>query len=539
MEEHQAYGHSGPACAFQQETYHQPEQSSSGQPSNPNPNVNPNPNQQAAMMAYQHQQQQQQFAFSQHHQQQQMNHQQFHPQPLPPIHFASQPQPAPPNVNLTYHPHPQIQLHPTQFHPNQFNIQQQQPQPMMINYNQHQHQMQHAPSSNPSLPPSIHHSPQPSAGATVRLQNFVFPPNSINDNQTGSMGTMQSAMSNVNLQNQTTSASGNGNGAILSSSPSGKGNGNWKQKNNNYNQTTNSNPNSRASSILTGVGGGETTSSSSNSNSTQPTYSYPVSKNGTPLLGTPGHSHYSPNNRGINQNNRNQKTQSNNPASNSNIGNVNVELQNPTNTTTLPANPIHPILTRLPSLPDLPSEIVPPKGLDLESLQRTTSTSLKETDPDSGSHLSENQPSYNQSELLDFIQHLSTKVQILEKRDDIRNLREEALAFRPELVYEDVSDAKGKGKGMSSIGKEKDQQFHPVLGVRLLQRIDTLQKENEELGSILSEKLGLNLDLERRKFKEGEAEIGKEEEKEDDEKGVLKKELEGESLSDLKPFCCV
>jgi len=188
MEQHQAYGHSGPAYAFQPEDLNRNSTTNEAQPQQNQQNQINGSNQLAHPHVPYHSQQQN-LNLHQFQQQQNQMHQQLQFPPassqLTPIHYPSAPGPGPAFINRLPPPPPSFNL---------------QPQQQMMNYNpgmQMPVQMQPQllqptgaalPRSNSSLPPSVHHSPQPSSGAAVRLQNFVFPPNVINPQRTGSVG---------------------------------------------------------------------------------------------------------------------------------------------------------------------------------------------------------------------------------------------------------------------------------------------------------------------------------------------------------------
>lgn len=74
-----------------------------------------------------------------------------------------------------------------------------------------------------------------------------------------------------------------------------------------------------------------------------------------------------------------------------------------------------------------------------------------------------------------------------QQREDALMLRIEALGFQPELAWKVMNEIRTDQDPKSDITEREN--AAPVLGIRLLQRIDALQKENEELGDLLKEQI--------------------------------------------------
>lgn len=74
-------------------------------------------------------------------------------------------------------------------------------------------------------------------------------------------------------------------------------------------------------------------------------------------------------------------------------------------------------------------------------------------------------------------------------------LRVDALGFQPEASWQVMQEATTSKDASTMTGKEREMNA-PVLGIRLLQRLDLLQKENEELETIFSKLMHRNDDAE-------------------------------------------
>lgn len=82
-------------------------------------------------------------------------------------------------------------------------------------------------------------------------------------------------------------------------------------------------------------------------------------------------------------------------------------------------------------------------------------------------------------EVQTYLKEMEALVVAHQKRDEARTLQLEALAFNPVLALRPNGEAQG--------GKELNPA--PILGVRLLHRVQELTEENEELGRLLEQRL--------------------------------------------------
>ena len=78
----------------------------------------------------------------------------------------------------------------------------------------------------------------------------------------------------------------------------------------------------------------------------------------------------------------------------------------------------------------------------------------------------------------EYIGSLRSVIEVYEQRDDLLRLRTEAVGFQPKHAY-----LAWHSPGTTT---DTDGAANPILGVRLLQRLDKLQRENEELGRLLT-----------------------------------------------------
>lgn len=81
-----------------------------------------------------------------------------------------------------------------------------------------------------------------------------------------------------------------------------------------------------------------------------------------------------------------------------------------------------------------------------------------------------------------------------EAREEALRMRIAALSFEPQQSLEALEAIKRESKGCESTGTEGGSRkpmvagdVNPILGVRLLQRLDLLQSENEDLGARVEE----------------------------------------------------
>jgi hypothetical protein len=172
------------------------------------------------------------------------------------------------------------------------------------------------------------------------------------------------------------------------------------------------------------------------------------------------------------------------------------------------------LLDRLPPLPPLPVEPERPASLaDLEPTEDPAprrKSELAEHESGTPAIADGNQPE-EAEETRRYLSSLLAVIEAYKAREDAMQLRMEALAFRPAESWKSISAE------MSLVSKDKTTSFPrdnassategtkgedqketedslgpaPVLGVRLLRKISELQKENEELGELLSLKHGL------------------------------------------------
>ncbi|SJX61626.1 uncharacterized protein SRS1_12611 [Sporisorium reilianum f. sp. reilianum] len=126
------------------------------------------------------------------------------------------------------------------------------------------------------------------------------------------------------------------------------------------------------------------------------------------------------------------------------------------------------ISLRYPPLPSLPERCATPPLLRSEpsatSDAKTAKTEAASLDPS----------------VLEYITSLRSTIEAYEKRDDLLRLRTEAVGFQPQHAW---SAWQSPDKPAPS---DTEAPTNPILGVRLLQRLDKLQRENDELGRLLS-----------------------------------------------------
>ncbi len=88
------------------------------------------------------------------------------------------------------------------------------------------------------------------------------------------------------------------------------------------------------------------------------------------------------------------------------------------------------------------------------------------------------------SDVAIYISSLRTIIETYRKRDELLRLRTEAVGFQPKPAY--LAWQSSTTANTAANGDEAEPSVNPILGVRLLQRLDTLQRENDELGRLLS-----------------------------------------------------
>ncbi|KAJ1027531.1 hypothetical protein NDA18_003533 [Ustilago nuda] len=139
------------------------------------------------------------------------------------------------------------------------------------------------------------------------------------------------------------------------------------------------------------------------------------------------------------------------------------------------------ISLRYPPLPAVPERTATPPALHSKS----------EAGP--GSNADNSNAATNEAtsdkEVHEYLSNLRSVIDMFEQRDDLLRLRTEAVGFQPKQAYQAWRIEEPSNTDPAAA---EDATANPVLGVRLLQRLDKLQRENEELGRLLSS--GANLD---------------------------------------------
>lgn len=138
------------------------------------------------------------------------------------------------------------------------------------------------------------------------------------------------------------------------------------------------------------------------------------------------------------------------------------------------------ISLRYPPLPIVPERPATPPSLRSDTAEASESVA-------ESSEATQNAAALDKS-VCDYVSALRTIIDTYQQRDDLLRLRTEAVGFEPKRAYlawqTQQSDATSEDSANSAA-------TNPILGVRLLQRLDKLQRENEELGRLLSS--GANL----------------------------------------------
>lgn len=173
------------------------------------------------------------------------------------------------------------------------------------------------------------------------------------------------------------------------------------------------------------------------------------------------------------------------------------------------------LLDRLPPLPPLPREAQrPPSLVDLKPSEDSTTrrASVPVEHEINALAIGDGDQSEEAEETRRYLSSLLAVIEAYKAREDAMQMRMEALAFRPAESWKSISaemsliskdnttwfprdNADSGAEGTKSEGQEGTEDSlgpAPVLGVRLLRKVSELQKENEELGELLSQKLGLD-----------------------------------------------
>ncbi|SPO23015.1 uncharacterized protein UTRI_01693 [Ustilago trichophora] len=127
------------------------------------------------------------------------------------------------------------------------------------------------------------------------------------------------------------------------------------------------------------------------------------------------------------------------------------------------------ISLRYPPLPEIPARPATPPLIQLHIGRNPTAD--------------ESTPAPDQS-VLDYVSSLLSIIHTYEQRDDLLRLRTEAVGFQPKQAY--LAWQASQATIPTSPTSSSDTDANPVLGIRLLQRLDALQRENDELGRLLS-----------------------------------------------------
>ncbi|GAC96438.1 GATA type zinc finger protein Asd4 [Pseudozyma hubeiensis SY62] len=128
------------------------------------------------------------------------------------------------------------------------------------------------------------------------------------------------------------------------------------------------------------------------------------------------------------------------------------------------------ISLRYPPLPSLPERCVTPPSLQSKRSTSHDENPSEDVDP----------------AVLTYITSLRTTLSTYEKRDDLLRLRTEAVGFQPRQAWSAWQSQQDASTADTHSSADDSVSTNPVLGVRLLQRLDKLQRENDELGRLLT-----------------------------------------------------
>lgn len=139
------------------------------------------------------------------------------------------------------------------------------------------------------------------------------------------------------------------------------------------------------------------------------------------------------------------------------------------NALTADAEPRSDISLRYPPLPRLPERCVTPPLLQSSPAAEPESSTLDRS-------------------ALDYVTSLRSIINAYEKRDDLLRMRTEAVGFQPKQAWAawQTEPSSGDQPATEQEASSSHEPSNPVLGVRLLQRLDKLQRENDELGELLA-----------------------------------------------------
>lgn len=142
------------------------------------------------------------------------------------------------------------------------------------------------------------------------------------------------------------------------------------------------------------------------------------------------------------------------------------------------------ISLRYPPLPTVPERPVTPPGLRFTDKARASESHTE------GSQTKQNAAALDKS-IQDYVSSLCTIIDTYQQRDDLLRLRTEAVGFEPKRAYLAWQTPPFTNPDSNNTESEEAAASNPILGVRLLQRLDKIQRENQELGRLLSS--GANL----------------------------------------------
>ncbi|KAJ9478388.1 GATA type zinc finger protein Asd4 [Pseudozyma hubeiensis] len=128
------------------------------------------------------------------------------------------------------------------------------------------------------------------------------------------------------------------------------------------------------------------------------------------------------------------------------------------------------ISLRYPLLPTLPERCATPPLLQSRRYTQDDETPPQDVD----------------SAVLAYVTSLRTILSTYEKRDDLLRLRTEAVGFQPRQAWSAWQSQQDASTADTHTSADDAISTNPVLGVRLLQRLDKLQRENDELGRLLT-----------------------------------------------------
>lgn len=129
------------------------------------------------------------------------------------------------------------------------------------------------------------------------------------------------------------------------------------------------------------------------------------------------------------------------------------------------------ISLRYPPLPSVP--------------ERCATPSVLQSDTGKASLASETNGAAVDPSILEYVSYLRRMLSVYEKRDELLRLRTEAVGFQPKHAW----SAWQAQQTCASFSDQDSSSPHPILGVRLLQRLDKLQRENDELGQLVLQRV--------------------------------------------------